>query len=72
MQSLIKTITIRKDKTQEINDFVSKPLFDEELLLNKNPSYPRVSIVTLLAYFLVLTHDTLIEILLRRKDEGLC
>ena len=32
--------------SQEIKDFVSKPLFDERVILNKDPNYPKISIVT--------------------------
>ena len=32
--------------SQEIKEFVSKPLFDEVVILNKKPSYPKISIVT--------------------------
>jgi len=32
--------------SQEIKEFVSRPMFDEKIILNKDPSYPRISIVT--------------------------
>ena len=32
--------------SQEIKEFVSKPLFDEKVLLDKDTSYPKISIVT--------------------------
>jgi len=32
--------------SQEIKEFVSKPLFDEKVILNKDPSWPKISIVT--------------------------
>jgi glycosyltransferase involved in cell wall biosynthesis len=36
-----------KDFTsQEINKFVSGPLFDENVILNKDTTYPKISIVT--------------------------
>jgi len=31
---------------QKIKEFVSKPLFDEKVVLNKDPSWPKISIVT--------------------------
>lgn len=31
---------------EEIKEFVSKPLFDEKIILNKDPNYPKISIVT--------------------------
>ena len=37
---------MRKFTSQEIKEFVSKPLFDEKVLLNKDPSWPKISIVT--------------------------
>ena len=45
-------IEIRKDKrlkkytSQEIKEFISKPLFDEKVILNKDLNYPKISIVT--------------------------
>lgn len=35
-----------KFTSQEIKDFVSKPLFDEKVILNKDPSWLKISIVT--------------------------
>ncbi len=32
--------------SQEIKEFVSKPHFDEKIILNKDPSWPKISIVT--------------------------
>jgi len=32
--------------SREIKEFVSKPLFDEKVILNKDPNYPKISIVT--------------------------
>ena len=37
---------MKKYTSQEIKEFVSKPLFDEKIILNKDPNYPRISIVT--------------------------
>jgi len=37
---------MRKFTSQEIKEFVSKPLFDEKVILNKDPSWPKISIVT--------------------------
>lgn len=37
---------MRKFASQEIRDFVSKPLFDEKVILRKDPSWPKISIVT--------------------------
>lgn len=37
---------MKKFTFQEIKNFVSKPLFDEKLILNKDLSWPRISIVT--------------------------
>jgi len=37
---------MRKFNSQEIKEFVSKPLFDERVILKKDPSYPKISIVT--------------------------
>jgi len=31
---------------EEIKEFVSKPLFNEKVILNKDPNYPKISIVT--------------------------
>lgn len=32
--------------SQEIIEFVSKPLFDERVILNKDPAWPKISVVT--------------------------
>jgi glycosyltransferase involved in cell wall biosynthesis len=32
--------------SKEIKEFVSKPLFNEKIILNKDPNYPKISIVT--------------------------
>jgi len=37
---------MKKVTSMEIKEFVSKPLFDEEVILSKDPSWPRISIVT--------------------------
>lgn len=37
---------MKKFTSQEIKDFVSKPLFDQKVILNKDPSWPKISIVT--------------------------
>ncbi len=37
---------MKKFSSQEIKESVSKPLFDEKILLNRDPSWPKVSIVT--------------------------
>ena len=37
---------MKKYSNQEIKEFVSKPLFDEEVILNKDTSWPKISIVT--------------------------
>lgn len=37
---------MKKFTSQEIKEFVSKPLFDEKIILKKDPSYPKISIVT--------------------------
>jgi len=37
---------MKKFTSQEIREFVSKPLFDEKIILNKDPSWPKISIVT--------------------------
>jgi len=31
---------------KKLKEFVSKPLFDEKVILNKDPNYPKISIVT--------------------------
>jgi len=37
---------MRKYISQEIKNFVSKPLFDEKIILNKDSDYPRISVVS--------------------------
>ena len=37
---------MKKFTSQEIKEFVSRARFDEKVLLNKDPSYPKISIVT--------------------------
>jgi glycosyltransferase involved in cell wall biosynthesis len=37
---------LKKYISKEIKEFVSKPLFDEKIILNKDPNYPKISIVT--------------------------
>ncbi len=37
---------MKKFTSQEIKEFVSKPMFDEKVILNKDPSWPKISIVT--------------------------
>lgn len=37
---------MKKFTSQEIKEFVSRPLFDEKIILNKDPSWPKISIVT--------------------------
>lgn len=37
---------MKKFTSQEIKEFASRPLFDEKVILNKDPSYPKISIVT--------------------------
>lgn len=37
---------MRKFTSQEIRDFSSEPVFDERVILNKSPSWPKISIVT--------------------------
>jgi len=37
---------MRKYTSQEIKEFVSKPIFDEKVILNKDSSWPKISIVT--------------------------
>ncbi len=32
--------------TEELRNFISRPLFDEKVILKKNPAYPKISIVT--------------------------
>ena len=35
-----------KITSEKIKKFISKPSFDEEVILNKNASYPKISIIT--------------------------
>ena len=37
---------MKKFTSQEIKEFVSKPMFDEKIIINKDPSWPKISIVT--------------------------
>lgn len=37
---------MKRFTSEEIREFVSKPLFDEKIILKKDPSWPRISIVT--------------------------
>lgn len=37
---------MKKNNSVEIKEFVSRPLFDEKILLNKDPAWPKISIVT--------------------------
>lgn len=37
---------MKKFTSEEIKEFVSKPLFDEDIILNKDLNYPKISIVT--------------------------
>jgi glycosyltransferase involved in cell wall biosynthesis len=37
---------LKKYTSKEIKEFVSKPLFNEKVILNKDPNYPKISIVT--------------------------
>jgi glycosyltransferase involved in cell wall biosynthesis len=37
---------MKRFASQEIREFVSKPLFDEKVILNNDPSWPKISIVT--------------------------
>jgi glycosyltransferase involved in cell wall biosynthesis len=37
---------LKKFTSKEIKEFVSKPLFDEKIILKKDPNYPKISIVT--------------------------
>jgi len=36
---------MKKYTSQEIKEFVSRSLFDEKVILNKDPSWPKISIV---------------------------
>jgi len=37
---------LKKFTSEEIEEFVSKPMFDKKVILNKDPSWPKISIVT--------------------------
>ena len=37
---------MKKYTSKEIKEFVLKPFFDEKIILNKDPNYPKISIVT--------------------------
>jgi len=37
---------MKKYTSEEIKNFVSKPLFDERIILKKDPSWPKISVVT--------------------------
>ena len=37
---------MKKFTAQEIKEFISRPIFDEKVILKKDPSWPRISIVT--------------------------
>jgi hypothetical protein len=37
---------MKKFNSENIKDFVSKSLFDEKVILNKDSSWPKISIVT--------------------------
>lgn len=37
---------MKKYSSQRIKEFVSKPIFDEKVILKKDPSWPKISIVT--------------------------
>jgi len=36
---------MKKFTSQEIKEFVSRPLFNEKVILNKDPSWPKISII---------------------------
>jgi len=38
---------MKKFISQEIKEFVSKPLFNEKTILAEDPNYPKISMVTL-------------------------
>ena len=44
--SIRKVKRLKKYTSQKIKKFVSKPLFDEKVILNKDLNYPKISIVT--------------------------
>jgi glycosyltransferase involved in cell wall biosynthesis len=37
---------MKRFTSEEIKEFISKPLFDKNVILNKDPSYPKVSVIT--------------------------
>ena len=37
---------MKRDISSEINSFISKPLFDDNILLNRDSTYPRITIIT--------------------------
>ena len=37
---------MKKFNSEEIREFVSKPLFDEKVIFSKDPSWPKISIIT--------------------------
>lgn len=37
---------MKKHISKELKEFISKPLFDERVILNKDPNFPNISIVT--------------------------
>lgn len=37
---------MKRYTSQKIKEFVSKPLFNEEIILAKDPNYPKVSTIT--------------------------
>jgi len=39
-------LKMKKFASKGIKEFVSKPLFDERIILNKVPAWPKISIVT--------------------------
>lgn len=45
-EGLVRIRKMRKFTYQEIKDFVSKPLFNDKVILKKDPSWPKISIVT--------------------------
>ncbi len=37
---------MKKDETLKIKTFVSRPLFDDKIILNEDPTYPKLTIIT--------------------------
>ncbi len=37
---------MKKDETLRIKTFVSRPLFDDKIILNEDSSYPKITIIT--------------------------